>query len=667
MTSKLILLKHLFPALFLVLFLSQPVKAQDANNDIAQFDWSDFEKYAKKDINLKEDAEATILFQKTTIDIISSPSSVIENYLFCTSIHINSDAGIESNNRIYLPFNYTGRFLVTKARVTNSKGEIIELTSDDIKEAVDEQTKVSYRYFALEGLDVGSVISYFYVLERPAELTGKRVIVQANYDIKDYHFRINSGDHLDLAFKSFNGLKNFVLDTATEAGTKSWDLKVKNMKGFEEEEQATNEANKLAFIYKLEKNSITGKRAIYSYPSAIKFVFRNSYLQEDKSNKKAKARFLKSIKVNENASIGDKVRAIENHIKNNFSFSRYGDNTLGDFNNIIEKKIANTYGYLQLFTTALDKHNIEHQLVMTTNRFNMAFDKDFESYNFLDKFLIYIPGEDKYLAPHQDDFRLGYVPPAFMNNYGLFIEKIKIGNTSSAIGEVKFIEPLSCDATTSQLDINIDFQDDIYASIIDFKATKTGYYTNSFRYYYGQLPVDKQTEILENNLSYYTNNGELIERGVENPEIDLLGVKPLVMKGSFSVEPFIEKAGNKYIIKIGELIGAQMEMYNDIKERRQDIDASFARRYVRNIKFTVPDDYSISNLDEIKIDKSYLKEEKKAMQFKSDYQLTGNTLTVHIDEYYNSPDYPLTLFEPYKEVINAAADFNKVVVFLDKK
>lgn len=58
---------------------------------------------------------------------------------------------------------------------------------------------------------------------------------------------------------------------------------------------------------------------------------------------------------------------------------------------------------------------------------------------------------------------------------------------------------------------------------------------------------------------------------------------------------------------------------------------------------------------------------KETMGFISSYKLNGNELKVKIHEFYSVTDYPISMFEAFKKVINASADFNKVVLVLEKK
>jgi hypothetical protein len=55
---------------------------------------------------------------------------------------------------------------------------------------------------------------------------------------------------------------------------------------------------------------------------------------------------------------------------------------------------------------------------------------------------------------------------------------------------------------------------------------------------------------------------------------------------------------------------------------------------------------------------------KTEAAFISNYNKKDNEIVVENTEYYNIINYPLSCFEDYKAVINAAADFNKIVVIL---
>ena len=55
------------------------------------------------------------------------------------------------------------------------------------------------------------------------------------------------------------------------------------------------------------------------------------------------------------------------------------------------------------------------------------------------------------------------------------------------------------------------------------------------------------------------------------------------------------------------------------------------------------------------------------MGFVSSYMMEGNTLTITIMEEYRKTSYPLSQYDDFRKIINAAADFNKVALVLEKK
>ena len=54
-------------------------------------------------------------------------------------------------------------------------------------------------------------------------------------------------------------------------------------------------------------------------------------------------------------------------------------------------------------------------------------------------------------------------------------------------------------------------------------------------------------------------------------------------------------------------------------------------------------------------------------KFHSEYKIEGNKIIITINEFYSQIHYPLSQFEQYRSVVNAAADFNKVAILLQKK
>ena len=121
------------------------------------------------------------------------------------------------------------------------------------------------------------------------------------------------------------------------------------------------------------------------------------------------------------------------------------------------------------------------------------------------------------------------------------------------------------------------------------------------------------------------------------------------------------------MLKIGEIIGQQVEMYQE-KERKLPIEIEYPHVLDRTIKFEIPKGYQVKNLNDLNINISYNDDKgAESMSFVSSYTQEGNVVTIRVVENYKQTKYPITQINEFVKVINAAADFNKVVLVLEKK
>ncbi len=139
----------------------------------------------------------------------------------------------------------------------------------------------------------------------------------------------------------------------------------------------------------------------------------------------------------------------------------------------------------------------------------------------------------------------------------------------------------------------------------------------------------------------------------------------VVMKTDFKSSHFIENAGTRILFKVGELIGPQTELYRD-DQRATPVENDFNRGYDRVIKVRIPDGYRVKNPDDCHIDIQFKDGDQVPFLFTSDHKQNAQTLEITIREYYKSIHAPLARYEDFRKVINAAVDFNKVVLVLEK-
>jgi len=162
------------------------------------------------------------------------------------------------------------------------------------------------------------------------------------------------------------------------------------------------------------------------------------------------------------------------------------------------------------------------------------------------------------------------------------------------------------------------------------------------------------------------NDAEFSDLEIQNWEGNLSPLKDaFIIKSKIESASIFERAGDRFLLKLGEVIGPQTELYQE-KERLLDVENEFNRLYDRNIKVKIPPGYRIKNLEDLKMYVAHEKDGEPVFLFKSDYQVEGNVVNVQIDEYYKIIDREIEYFEEFRTVINAAADFNKVTLVLEK-
>lgn len=87
---------------------------------------------------------------------------------------------------------------------------------------------------------------------------------------------------------------------------------------------------------------------------------------------------------------------------------------------------------------------------------------------------------------------------------------------------------------------------------------------------------------------------------------------------------------------------------------------------MRRIVFKIPDGYRIVNPEAAEMNITGIAGGETAFGFVSEWTCSGNIYTVDIDEYYKKVFVEPAEFSGFWDVINAAANFNKVVLVLEK-
>ncbi|AWI26026.1 DUF3857 domain-containing protein [Flavobacterium pallidum] len=646
--------------LFIALMSSTMFFAQDYA--FKDYEWD--EKAKKIEIPERYKNENEVILKR----VIKTELSVIDNkamqfHLIHDQTYINSDDAIERNNRIYIPFSQKESVITTKARVILQNGKIIHLDKKDIKEETDEERGVKYNYFAVNGLEKGAVIEVMYVLREMPELDGETIKMQDEYPIADLDFELIYPEHLGFKTKSYNGLPEPVKDEAKYKGKISLSVKVKDIAALNDEEKYSNREVMLKMLrYKLDENLYNNSRNLYNYKEFATNIYERFNAELTKKEQKSIDDFCKSIPKSDDPQ--EQVWNIENKIKKTITYNRFIE-TKETISEIIASKQANQTDILKLYLNVFRKFGIENNMVFTLSRYKLPFDPDFESYENLNDMLFYFPAIKKYITPTEIEFRMPLFPPSLGNNNGLFIKSKTFGGVSMGIGEVGFIELPGADVTHDVMDITVDFTADMDSPVISDRIDFGGYAAHNFQPIKDFASAEQYQSILKSVAENYTVDAEYKTLKSENDGTEFIGKKPFTLLVSFDGKDLIQKAGPNYLFSAGLVIGRQMELYQEDK-RTLPVEIDYPHSYTRKIHLLLPKGATVQNLEKFNMDYKTVINGKTEAAFTSKYTQKGDEILIENTEYYNIINYPLDKFEEYRAVINAAADFNKVVIVLSK-
>jgi hypothetical protein len=430
-----------------------------------------------------------------------------------------------------------------------------------------------------------------------------------------------------------------------------------------EEPFSNYDANRKRIEFKLAYNTARSQARLYTWDDAAK-KFYNVLSEVSKDDDKAIDKFVKTLGDNPSSSTADRIRKIEAKIKMTIQVNNERrDESTSKVESILKYKIASREGITKLFMRLFDKLKINCYPVLTCSREGSKFDAAFDTWDYLDDYILYFPDTKGFLAPYSFEARYPLVPSQFTAQKGLFIEPFVIGELKSALGTVQDIPAADYQLNTDNLNIDVAFNDDLTTVIVKHARSFSGYNAFYIAPYYGVMTEEQKTKMIDQLTKDTAPDAEIKSWNAKVD--DSKSALNFDVTTEFQSTHFLEKAGPRILFKVGEMIGPQTEMYRD-NERITDIENDYNRGYDRKIKVKIPDGYTIKNLNDLNFDVAYADKNEKPFLFHSAYSLNGNILEIKIEEYYKQIYAPLARYEDYRKVINAAADFNKVTLVLEK-
>ncbi len=580
-------------------------------------------------------------------------------------VNLNSDNAIEEYNTVYIPMSGITEVEDLQARFISKTGKIINLDKNSVKDVENYQNHGPYKIFALEGVELGGTVEYMYTVKKPYELYGTETY-RSNYDYREISLDIYAPSHLKYDSKSYNGLPD-PKETDKDEDKNLLHMDAKNVAGFESEMYSAQDASYPRVEYKLAYNNSTGKRKrMYTWSDAADAYYR--VVNDATASERGMCEVLyKRMDIDMLANETEKIRKIESYLKTHFTVREDASGEKFDrIPGIIQTHLATEFGIMRLYYTIFDIAGVKREIVLTSDRFNKQFDGDFDSWTYLQHFLIYFPRSNGFIAPTEEFARFGFSTPEWMSQDGLFIREVELGDVKSAIGSIKHIDGADWTQTTYGLYANITFDLEKGMSNLHMKQTYLGYAASFIQPYFPFLGSEDRRDAVKELLKNASTDAKpknLCVTGYNSD--DTLYRQPFSVEADYSTNSFLEKTCDKFIFKIGDVIGAQVEMYQ-ASERRTDMDLQYPHSFHREIVFEVPLGYRVTNLEALNMDVFHEQDSARTMEFVSSYKQEGRKITVTVNESYRQTHYPKAIYEDFRKVINASADFNKIVVYFEK-
>jgi hypothetical protein len=607
-------------------------------------------------------ASAVGILDERNIEYKVEGKEILQYSTYHRIVGINDDKGIEMYNKVYVPV-YSGATITElKARTVTRAGKVINLATEKVKQ-IEEEGRV-YKLFAMEGVEKGCEIEYSYTIKKKPTFFGMEVFQTSSIPYQKVLFSLAVPTNLKFDAKAFNDFKlskdSVFADKRIIVGYDD------NVPEIDEEKYAVREPYLKRVEYKLSYNVFRGTERLYTWNDFAKRAY-TIYTTLTSKEEKALAPFISNIKLDDINTPEGKVLAIEDYIKSNINIDKnlVGEDA-GTIDKIIKSKSANSEGIVHLFASIFEKAGIDYQTVFVGSRDGFPLDESLENWNRLDETVFFFPATGNYISPLSIDLRSPYIPAYWAGTRGLFLKGSTIGSLKTATASFGDIVMQSYDKSGHDMEVSVRFDETLDTLIINSKQILTGYGAAGYRPIYTFLPKDKQNEANLQIIKAVAKSTDIKNIKVENTLLtDYADNKPLSISADIKSTEMIERAGNKVLLKIGDIIGPQEQMYQE-KPRKLPVELPYPHALDRKIILEIPQGYNIKNLNDLNINIEHKEGNEATMGFVSMYERNGNTINIDVKESYKKIKYPISQFEDFRKVINASADFNKIVLVLEK-
>lgn len=559
-------------------------------------------------------------------------------------VKLSTNAAIEEFNKVYISKEDVLRIKRLDVRVIK-KNDVVKLRPQ-VEEFYSEDEEEQYYYFPVSQIELGDEIEVIYTLQKLPDFDGDQFFFQSDIPIYNFDFYFIAPNDAYFQFLAHNGLKEpELIDTILQKH--QWTIHMDSIPAHEPEyfSEYNNNSKKLDVSLR-GFDSPTDK----SYSPYAEFnLILNSVYNVEFTGKDAK--YLH--KLNEELGVlserdkVEKVRLIENFIKTDLVVTSNipDDFTIAD---MIKENKAGSVGCILMIMGLCQDADIEYEYGFVSDRYDTFLSDEIESMYFLQNYFLYFPEIKMYMAPLDFTTRLGYLNADWVPNNGYFLKQKKYPEPTTD-WEIRPIEGTTAQQNMDSVIIRIKVNDQMVEGDLSIERHLNGYKAGKYQTYYYLYSESKRKDKHDELLNFFKDNSRFTMTEIKNVGPNDAFVEPLIIKGKLKelYRPFIEKAGDKTIFKLGNLFGEHVGV-NELEKKKTDFVFANPLQRSWTIIVTFPKGVNISNFESLFQTEDYCDLEDIKMSLS--LNLEGNVLTCVAKQVYDSSRYSI---DDKEEIFNA--------------
>jgi hypothetical protein len=627
----------------------------------AGYNWNTFPAERKPD-TVQSVNGSLILLDREIKEVYLNRENIFEEIRVShKKIRVETVDAVSRNNKIFVPTDDALEVISIRARFISPAGKVTELPKESIRKVENLENKGDYSSFAIEGAEAGGQIEYFYVLRKKFNAFGT-VVKQDNRPRTGVDVILSYPSKLVFLIRSYNGFPRFT-ERTDSAGITEQRATAGFIAGLEEERYAFYEACLQRYEYTLAYNTYVSPVRTYSW-SKIADRFYEMFYDISKKEAGAVRDFLQ--KINPDLKNRDAaIRAIENRVKSEVSVVPAGEQEM-TLDQALKTKQAGKLVLIRLFVALYTEAGIDFDLVVTTDKEKRPFDPDFNGWNYMDEFALCMAGSGRYVVPSEETLRYGDLPTAWQENFGMFFRPVSFREKLKTLSyETRYIPCASTGHVTDSLLVTL--QPDPVKLTLAARTHRvfSREIAGNFQAWWHLWDDNRKKEIVKGIFNMGDPNIRIMDYSLLHNTPSDIGLFPMTWEVNAVSGGLMESAGDEILVKIGESIGTQSELYQE-KPRMLPVAVETRHRYYRRIEMQIPEGYHTGDIGNLNMDVSMRNNGRISCFFRSAAEIRGNMLVIISEEDYSETFYPKEKFGEFRSVINAASDFNKRTVLLVK-